>query len=63
MEKCFSLEEIKFAVNIAVGDDGFRAKEVSKILIEIWNERKKLLERKIEEEQIKLYEEKKINGL
>ena len=32
MEKCFSLEEIKVAVDIAIGDDGFRSKEVCAIL-------------------------------
>ena len=32
MEKCFSLEEIKLAVDIAIGDDGFRSKEVIEIL-------------------------------
>ena len=63
MEKCFSLEEIKFAVNVSVGDDGHRAKEVSEILISIWNEREKLLERKIQDEQAQAYEEKRINDL
>tara|TARA_R100000152_G_C6692522_1_gene123807 strand:+ start:23 stop:205 length:183 start_codon:yes stop_codon:yes gene_type:complete len=32
MEKKYSKEEIKWAVNIAVGDDGFRSKEVIEIL-------------------------------
>ena len=63
MEKCFSLEEIKFAVNVSVGDDGHRAKEVSEILISIWNEREKLLERKIQDEQARAYKEKRINDL
>tara|TARA_R100000234_G_scaffold103407_1_gene72877 strand:+ start:2233 stop:2424 length:192 start_codon:yes stop_codon:yes gene_type:complete len=63
MEKCFSLEEIKFAVNVSVGDDGHRAKEVSEILISIWNEKEKLLERKIQDEQARAYKEKRINDL
>ena len=63
MEKCFSLEEVKFAVNVAVGDDGHKAKQVSEILISIWNEREKLLERKIQDEQAQAYEEKRINDL
>lgn len=63
MEKCFSLEEITFAVNVAVGDDGHKAKQVSEVLISIWNEREKLLERKIQDEQAQAYEEKRINGL
>tara|TARA_R100000353_G_scaffold37197_2_gene29594 strand:- start:3397 stop:3588 length:192 start_codon:yes stop_codon:yes gene_type:complete len=63
MEKCFSLEEVKFAVNVAVGDDGHKAKQVSEVLISIWNEREKLLERKIQDEQSQAYEEKRINGL
>tara|TARA_Y100000401_G_C8233605_1_gene179347 strand:- start:113 stop:295 length:183 start_codon:yes stop_codon:yes gene_type:complete len=32
MEKKYSKEEIKWAVNIAIGDDGFRSKEVIEIL-------------------------------
>jgi len=32
MEKKYSKEEIKWAVNIAVGDDGHRSKEVIEIL-------------------------------
>ena len=39
MEKCFSLEEIKLAVDIAIGDDGFRGKEVCDILKVFWKER------------------------
>ena len=63
MEKCISLEEIKFAVNVAVGDDGHKAKQVSEVLISIWNERERLLERKIQDKQAQAYEEKRINGL
>ena len=63
MEKCFSLEEIKFAVDVSVGDDGHKAKQVSEVLISIWNERERLLECKIQDEQSKAYEEKRINGL
>ena len=63
MEKCFSLEEIKFAVDVSVGDGGHKAKQVSKVLISIWDERERLLERKIQDEQAKAYEEKRINGL
>ena len=32
MERQFSLEEIKLAVDITIGDDGFRSKEVCDIL-------------------------------
>tara|TARA_Y100000592_G_scaffold57753_1_gene90380 strand:- start:1426 stop:1617 length:192 start_codon:yes stop_codon:yes gene_type:complete len=63
MEKCFSLEEIRFAVNVTIGDDGHKANQVSEILISIWNERERLLERKIQDEQSQAYEEKRINGL
>ena len=63
MEKCFSLEEVKFAVNVAIGDGGHKAKEVSEMLIEIWDKREELLERKIQDEQAQAYEEKRINGL
>ena len=49
MEKCFSLEEIKFAVDVSVGDGGHKAKQVSEVLISIWNERERLLERKIQD--------------
>ena len=38
MEKCFSLEEIKLAVDIAIGDDGFRGREVCDILKVFWKE-------------------------
>jgi len=63
MEKCFSLEEIRFAVNVAIGDDGHKAAEVSGILISVWNKRERLLERKIQDEQAQAYREKRINGL
>ena len=63
MEKCFSLEEVKFAVNVAIGDGGHKAKEASEMLIEIWDKREELLERKIQDEQAQAYEEKRINGL
>lgn len=62
MEKCFSLEEIKLAVDIAIGDDGFRSKEVSKILEIFWKEREEEAERKIQDEQIKAYKEKRIDA-
>ena len=63
MEKCFSLEEIKFAVDVSVGDGGHKSKQVSEVLISIWNERERLLERKIQDEQAQAYKEKRINGL
>jgi len=63
MEKCFSLEEIKLAVDIAIGDDGFRGKEVCDILKVFWKEKEELLQRKIQDEQAQAYEEKRINGL
>ena len=62
MEKCFSLEEIKVAVDIAIGDDGFRSKEVCEILETFWKEREEEAEHKIQDEQAKAYEEKRING-
>jgi uncharacterized protein YdaU (DUF1376 family) len=62
MEKCFSLEEIKVAVDIAIGDDGFRSKEVCAILETFWKEREEETEHKIQDEQAKAYEEKRING-
>tara|TARA_R100001594_G_scaffold98990_2_gene133525 strand:+ start:18 stop:200 length:183 start_codon:yes stop_codon:yes gene_type:complete len=49
MEKKYSKEEIKWAVNIAVGDDGFRSKEVIEIL-------------ESEDEKETLYYEDKIEG-
>jgi len=62
MEKCFSLEEIKVAVDIAIGDDGFRSKEVCAILETFWKEREEEAEQKMQDEQAKAYEEKRING-
>tara|TARA_R100000655_G_scaffold109605_1_gene164622 strand:- start:1256 stop:1438 length:183 start_codon:yes stop_codon:yes gene_type:complete len=49
MEKQFSLAEIKRAVDIAIGDDGFRSKEVCDIL------------KTIEEEKETLYMESQID--
>ena len=49
MEKKYSKEEIKWAVNIAIGDDGFRSKEVIEIL-------------ESEDERETLYYEDKIEG-
>ena len=40
-----------------------KLKQVSEVLISIWNERERLLERKIQDEQSQAYEEKRINGL
>ena len=49
MEKCFSLEEIKLAVDIAIGDDGFRSKEVIEVLNTFDEERETLyIEDKVE---------------
>ena len=53
MEKCFSLEEIKVAVDIAIGDDGFRSKEVCAILETFWKEREEEAEHKMQDEQAK----------
>ena len=49
MERQFSLEEIKLAVDITIGDDGFRSKEVIEIL-------------ESEDEKETLYYEDKIEG-
>ena len=62
MEKCFSLEEIKLAVDIAIGDDGFRGKEVCDILKVFWKEREEEAERKIQDQQSQDYKEKIASG-
>ena len=62
MEKCFSLQEIKLAVDIAIGDDGFRSKEVCEILKVFWKEREEEAQYKMQDEQAKDYKEKRIDG-
>ena len=62
MEKCFSLEEIKLAVDIAIGDDGFRGKEVCDILDVFWREREEEAERRIQDQQAQDYKEKITSG-
>tara|TARA_R100001015_G_C4480649_1_gene61284 strand:+ start:29 stop:295 length:267 start_codon:yes stop_codon:yes gene_type:complete len=62
MEKCFSLEEIKLAVDIAIGDDGFRGREVCDILDVFWKEREEEAERKIQDQQAQDYKEKIASG-
>ena len=62
MEKCFSLEEIKLAVDIAIGDDGFRGKEECDILDVFWREREEEAERKIQDQQSQDYKEKIASG-
>jgi len=56
MEKKYSKEEIKWAVNIAIGDDGFRSKEVIEIL-ESEDERETLYY----EDKVERYCEKRID--
>tara|TARA_R110000796_G_scaffold90152_5_gene193866 strand:- start:5355 stop:5549 length:195 start_codon:yes stop_codon:yes gene_type:complete len=58
MEKCFSLEEIKLAVDIAIGDDGLRGKEVCDILKVFWKEREEEAEFKMQNQQAQNYKEK-----
>jgi len=62
MEKCFSLEEIKLAVDIAIGDDGFRGKEVCDILKVFWREREEEAERRLQDQQAQDYKEKIASG-
>ena len=62
MEKCFSLEEIKLALDIEIGDDGFRGKEVCDILDVFWREREEEAERKIQDQQSQDYKEKIASG-
>jgi len=62
MEKCFSLEEIKLAVDIAIGDDGFRGREVCDILKVFWKEREEEAELKIQNQQAQDYKEKIASG-
>jgi hypothetical protein len=62
MEKCFSLEEIKLAVDIAIGDDGFRGKEVCDILDVFWREREEEAERRLQDQQAQDYKEKIASG-
>ena len=62
MEKCFSLEEIKLAVDIAIGDDGFRSKEVCDILKVFWREREEEAERRLQDQQAQDYKEKIASG-
>jgi len=62
MEKCFSLEEIKLAVDIAIGDDGFRGKEVCDILKVFWKEREEEAELRMQNQQSQDYKEKIASG-
>ena len=62
MEKCFSLEEIKLAVDIAIGDDGFRSKEVCAILETFWKEREAEAELRMQNQQSQDYKEKIASG-
>ncbi len=62
MEKCFSLEEIKLAVDIAIGDDGFRGREVCDILDVFWREREEEAERRLQDQQAQDYKEKIASG-
>ena len=62
MEKCFSLEEIKLAVDIAIGDDGFRGKEVCDILKVFWKEREEEAELRMQNQQAQDYKEKIASG-
>ena len=58
MEKCFSLEEIK----LAVGDDGFRGREVCDILKVFWKEREEEAELRTQNQQAQDYKEKIASG-
>ena len=58
----YYVDDIREAVDIAIGDDGFRSKEVSEILEIFWKEREEEAEHKMQDEQAKAYEEKRING-
>ena len=58
MEKCFSLEEIKFAI----GDDGFRGREVCDILKVFWKEREEEAELRTQNQQAQDYKEKIASG-
>ena len=62
MEKCFSLEEIKLAVDIAIGDDGFRGREVCDILKVFWKEREEAAELRTQNQQAQDYKEKIASG-
>ena len=62
MEKCFSLEEIKRAVDIAIGDDGSRGREVCDILKVSWKEREEEAERRLQDQQAQDYKEKITSG-
>ena len=62
MLETYTLPQIKEAVDIAIGDDGFRSKEVCAILETFWKEREEEAEHKMQDEQAKAYEEKRING-
>jgi len=57
MEKKFSLAEIKLAVDITIGDDGFRSKEVCDIL-NTFHEEKETLHM---EEMVERYCDKRID--
>ena len=57
MEKKYSKEEIKWAVNIAIGDDGFRSKEV----IEVLKAEDERSESKYTEQKIEQYCEKRLD--
>ena len=62
MEKCFSLEEIKLAVDIAIGDDGFGGREVCDILKVFWKEREEEAELRTQNQQAQDYKEKIASG-
>tara|TARA_R100001082_G_scaffold61269_1_gene34149 strand:- start:541 stop:723 length:183 start_codon:yes stop_codon:yes gene_type:complete len=57
MEKKFSLAEVKLAVDITIGDDGFRSKEVCDIL-NTFHEEKETLHM---EEMVERYCDKRVD--
>ena len=62
MDKCFSVEESILAVDIALGDDGFRGKEVCDLLKVFWKEREEEAELRMQNQQAQYYKEKIASG-
>ena len=58
----YTEEQIKVAVDLAIGDDGFRSKEVCAILETFWKEREAEAELRMQNQQSQDYKEKIASG-
>ena len=58
----YSKEEVREAVDIAIGDDGHRGKEVCDILKVFWKEREEEAQLRMQNQQAQDYKEKIASG-